>query len=47
MGARELNKDGQRVQTFNYKISTNNVMYTMINVINTPTYIKVVTGVNL
>ena len=38
-GQGELNEDGQRVQTFNYKISTNNVMYTMTNIITTPTYI--------
>lgn len=37
-GKGELNEDGQKVQTSNYKISTNNVMYTVINIIDT-TYI--------
>ena len=34
-GQGELNEDGQKVQISNYKISTNNIMYTVINIINT------------
>ena len=34
-GEGELSEDGKNVQTLSYRINSRNVMYTMINIINT------------